>query len=87
MVSLPSNVSTAPLSLALSANFLRVHSTASGILCPVQGSSVQDRQGTTEECPAEGYKDDRRLKHLPYEGRLRDMRLFSLKSERESYQC
>ncbi|GAB0179933.1 mitochondrial enolase superfamily member 1 [Grus japonensis] len=28
------------------------------ILCPVLGSPVQDRQGTTQESPGEGYKDD-----------------------------
>ncbi|GAB0183870.1 mitochondrial enolase superfamily member 1 [Grus japonensis] len=30
----------------------------SGILCPVFGTPVQERQGTTGESPAEGYKDD-----------------------------
>ncbi|GAB0190296.1 mitochondrial enolase superfamily member 1 [Grus japonensis] len=30
----------------------------SGILCPVLGSPVPDRQGTTGDSPEEGYKDD-----------------------------
>ncbi|GAB0183875.1 hypothetical protein GRJ2_000852800 [Grus japonensis] len=30
----------------------------SGIWCPVLGTPVQERQGTTGESPAEGYKDD-----------------------------
>lgn len=34
--------------------------TLSGVLCPVLGYLVQERQGTTAESPAEGYKDDYR---------------------------
>lgn len=29
------------------------------VLCPVLGSTVQERQRTTRKSPAEGYKDDK----------------------------
>ena len=29
-----------------------------GVQCPVQGSLVQERQGTTVESPVEGHKDN-----------------------------
>jgi len=32
--------------------------TASTVLCPVLGSSVQERQRSIGHCPAEGYKDE-----------------------------
>ncbi|RMC04466.1 hypothetical protein DUI87_18911 [Hirundo rustica rustica] len=30
----------------------------SGVLCPVLGSSIPERQGAPGECPAKGHKDD-----------------------------
>jgi len=32
--------------------------TTSAVLCPVLGSPVQERQGTSRKSPAEGHKDD-----------------------------
>ena len=36
-----------------------------GILCPVLGSSVQERQGTSRESPAEGNKNGEGFGGLP----------------------
>lgn len=45
----------------------------SGVLCPFLGSSVQGRQGATEEDPAEDPRMMRSLEHLSYEERLREL--------------
>ena len=39
----------------------------SGVLCPVLGFSVQERQGTSRESPGDGYRSIRVLEHLLYE--------------------
>ena len=54
----------------------------SAVLCPVLGSSVQERQGTSKESPAEGHRDDWGTGALPYEERLRHLRLPSLEERR-----
>lgn len=47
-----------------SAPLLSPHEASPGILCPVLGSSVQERSGAPGASLAEGYKDDRGLEHL-----------------------
>ena len=58
----------------------------SGVLCPVLGSSAQERQGTAGESPAEGNKDNQ--EHFLYKEGLRDVGLFSLeRAERGAHDC
>lgn len=61
----------------------------SGVLHPVLGSLVQEKQGTAGDSPAEDCKDAEGLEeHLFQEERLTDLVLFSLvKTERGFYQC
>lgn len=61
---------------------------ASGALCPVPGSAVKERHGTTREGPEEPSKMTRGLEDLFYKERLQDLGLFCLgKNERGSHSC
>ena len=54
----------------------------SGVLCPVLGSPVQDRQGLLEGVQQMATKMIKGLEHLSYEERQRDMGQISLKKRR-----
>lgn len=41
----------------------------SGALGWVLGSSMQERRGHNEDCPAKGHEDDEKMHHLSYEKR------------------
>jgi len=53
--------------------------TTSGILCPVLGSPFRKDRDLLEQAHRRATEMTRGLKHLPYEERLRDLRLFSLR--------
>lgn len=49
-----------------------------GVLCPVLGFSMQERQGHTGGSPAKGFKGDEGPGAPSYEERLKELGLFSL---------